>query len=757
MKRISQIFLFLSWITLLGSESLHAYTIVVTEASSAALQNAINRAQRGDVITFDPAINPDFTVSSDIFIKTSLTIKGRDDGKTTIRGNNCPIFTIQVKESVELVNLTLRDGVARGEDGESLGTGGGGGGGAGGAVLFSGINLRCDHVRFINNRAAGGNGGGTMALSNGGKGGSGSHRYKNGGEGGRGGLHTPDGKAGGDLSGGGGGSGEWFLVCNGSPGGNGGYGAGGGGGGGGGITWGNGGTAGRFGGVGGGGGLFCTNGGGGGGAGLGGAIFCFSGNLILENCEFSGNTATGGSSGTNAGSGQGKGGAICVKEAKIGVYNTTFSTNSASSSGGSGFVSGTQNDTSDVYGYLTSFVPLTTSPKSIIVTSALDECFGQAVGTGVSLREALHYVADGGEIIIPNKKSSASLTINPNNGPIVIEKNVKIKGPGKDRFAIDGNNASVFFVKSGHLYLDNIKIINASAIGGNGGDGFLTDYGGGGAAGMGGAVFVNSNAVLTSVNCHYENCLAQGGNGGKGGAYTFYLGGGGGGISGPGGSAWDIFDESNKRYGGLGGSGWPLDGLDGKGGAGAGPNLLYPDNGGFGGGGGGGNNGDLERSGNFGKGGFAGGGGGFGGNLPRVPGGQFGGAATNINGGGGAGLGGAIFVREMGTAILDQCIFNGNAAKAGTGSSDGTAYAAQGKACSVFVMDKAIAKVRNCVFNGKSTANTGEIDGFAYNMSVDIPDIYGVLNELSDSDISAFPDVDTPVAFWHLYEKATSH
>ena len=814
MKRILPYIIILGLTAVCGG-TLQASIIVVQDSSEAALRAAVINAATGDVITFNPGLNSEITLNNEIVINKSLTILGRADGQTTIRGNNCPVFNIQridlqQKFSIEIINLTLRDSAAIGENGQSLGSGGGGGGGCGmgGALYFDGSSdgtLLCDRVHFINNKAVGGNGGvggGWHFPNDGGKGGNGSHGFNNGGAGGQSyeykdgvGREIVFGAGGGPFSGGGGGAGESSDNYYAGNGGDGNYGGGGGGGGysfsfstweGFGGSW-----AGK------GGDFFIWYskecGGGGGGAGLGGAIFVKEGVLIVANCEFNSNFATGGSGGTRAGNGQGKGGAIfsMTDTQNIKIYNTTFSANGATNSSGNGFVSGNFTDTSDVYGRVTSYDDIPMSSPSVTVTSALDENYGNAKGIGVTLRDALRLVASGGEILISESSASASLTIDPAKGYFLIEKNVKIKSLGKEPFVIDGNKSAVFFVKSGHLLLQNIKIINAKTTGGNGGFGHENGIGGGGAAGMGGAVFVNSNAFLTCINAVFVNCMAQGGKGGDSlsSDVNYYEGGGGGGI---GGNGQDTMIVNRRTDDGIiymdpgyGGSGWPLSyelakpgekGNDGAGGGGLNSGYGL---GGFGGGGGGigfGFSEEMPSNNEYpvSNGGFGGGGGGtwFRGShgvyyLPApLKGGLFGGDAPYFAGGGGAGLGGAIFVREYGKVFLDHCEFLDNTAKGGPGGNPNIPAryyenntivsvnsTGQGKGGGIFVMDNAMAKVRNCVFNGKTTANAGEIDGFVYNMSVDTPDIYGVLNELSDSDISAFPGGDgNPVDFWFLYD-----
>ena len=119
--------------------------------------------------------------------------------------------------------------------------------------------------------------------------------------------------------------------------------------------------------------------------------------------------------------------------------------------------------------------------------------------------------------------------------------------------------------------------------------------------------------------------------------------GGAGGFGGGGGDG-----EGNSGSGNHGGNG----GLGGGGGYGVG----FGGAGGFGGGGGGGGSSSSSGSQVGGSGGFGGGGGGagaYGPGLMFVPGG-FGGGRGNVTGGGGAGFGGALFVRSGGIVVIQN-------------------------------------------------------------------------------------------------------
>ncbi len=758
MKRVIP-FLAILGMCAIGTIDLHAATLVVSEATDAALRNAVANAAPGDFITFDPALfvnGPvDISLNGAILIEKDLTIAGPVGKGLSIKGGQKEIFVIGAPSQnchVLLRNMKLWDGATQGKNGEMQCTGGGGGAALGGAIYVNFAILICQNVVFEKNSAIGGDGAlsGLANAVNGGRGGNACNDYliyqTSAGEyvrgnnlGGLGGdvnsiVHT--GSPGGYACGGGGGVGERLFQNNAASGGAGGWAGGGGGGGGGGSTYKTGGAGGEFGGNGGAGDL-SSHGGGGGGAGLGGAIFVDSnGGLILENCVFRGNLAKGGMPGLRGTSGQGKGGAIFAKpNTLLNLYNVSFQDNMASHATGSGFVSGFLSDTCDLYGTgsLASPNPL----MKMVVTTALDEFDDLYYGTGLSLREALSQIGSGGEIEISESILPATFTINSVSRQFVIEKNVKIKVPSSKPFVVDGNGGRAFFVKSGHLFLENMKIVNGVAKGGDGGDGGL---GGGGAAGMGGSVFINTNAVLSAINVQFENSTVQGGKGGNADFLTSY-GGGGGGIWG---------DGASEKNGAYGGSGWPLSDWiaypdmiiqyvnGGDGGGGAGFIHCYGGNGGFGGGGG------STVLAVWGKGGFGGGSGGvFDRSFGRTVPGAFGGGGY-FDGGGGAGLGGALFVRTGGSLFLDRCMMTNNFAGGGA-PGDGLpdfANPGLGKGGAIFVMDGATAKMRDCSFAGNKASNSTKGEGFAYYMLSDTPDVYGVIHDLSDGDIGAFPSAD---------------
>ena len=785
---------------------LFAATVVVNEASEEALRAAINKAVPGDVITFDTSIKQYIIIRSTLILTKPITIQGWENERITLEGSGCPLMDIACNGIINLQNLQLQNGFAKGEDGETLGTGGGGGAGIGGAVYVSTGILQCYGVWFINNRVEGGNGGGTQAQSNGGRGGNACRiGLGSGGAGGRGKelYYGTEGENGKYCSGGGGGAGQWTGVCNAAPGGAGGWAGGGGGGGGGDFTRADGGKGGEFGGDGGWGGLFWTNGGGGGGAGLGGAIFIDSnGGLVLDNCYFRGNIATGGKGSVNAKNGLGKGGAIFAKPNTLcNIYNTKLEVNSASDASGYGFVSNGRSDSIDVYGVVTSNPPTPTptmTPTStptatitptftptvtptpwpdVVVSTLNDENDGPALGEGISLREAIQLISPSGEIHFSEKILPGTCTINPSLNTIIIDRDVKIVGPGIDSLIVNGNKMRVFFVKRGQLSLDGIRIVNGYSQGGDGGGG---SAGAGGAAGMGGAIFVNKEASLKATNMVFENCGVQGGKGGDTNYDPWYAmnlggdrpttpetliwlaGGGGGGIGGHGqngnGQAWGMGRDPIKihRRSGNGGQGWPLDGVVtgnskmGGDGAGGGGSVELGNGGGNGGFGGGGGGSFVEGSG---AGGFGGGGSavilnvnddpfsGYAIAFGRPnPGGMFGGNGYGLGGGGGSGLGGAIFVRENGTLYLDNCFFKNNFAKGGRGGLTNfldiyptprrsNADDGQGKGGAVFIMDKTTAAIGHITFAGNVSGN-GQGTGIRFDAQNDTHDVWGKMGAI---------------------------
>ncbi len=284
---------------------------------------------------------------------------------------------------------------------------------------------------------------------------------------------------------------------------------------------------------------------------------------------------------------------------------------------------------------------------------------------------------------------------------IRIDDSLTIAGPGAANLAIDGGNAAnpgngtrIFFIGDGNVSIRNLTLENGLGQGGSANKG-------GGAAGMGGAIYENGGH-LTVIGVTFSGNTAQGGSGGQNGG----LGGGGfggnaAGNNGAGGG--DLFGvgglDNSNGYGHVGGPG-------AGGGGSTGPNQVVTKggNGGFGAGGGGG----IEWGG--GNGGFGAGGGG--GIVPNYGGGSggFGGGAASGggdgitgSGGGGAGFGGAIF-QYGGTLTLGNDTFTNNSAIGGTGNQSG-----EGKGGAIFIYSGATATGAALTFSGSTAAqNAGE-------------------------------------------------
>ena len=249
---------------------------------------------------------------------------------------------------------------------------------------------------------------------------------------------------------------------------------------------------------------------------------------------------------------------------------------------------------------------------------------------------------------------TANITLSANL-PLV-KSNVTING---GNFTLSGNNLyRGLYVESGTVAINDLKIVNANAQGGNGGKG---GGGGGGGAGLGGALYVANGANVTVSNVSLQNNLARGGNGG--GRSLDLASGGGGGMFGNGEYGGKVLNGSGGAGGGGdGGRNSGSSGGFGGGGGGAWNNPGEGGNGGFGGGGGGGVNATGRR------GGFGGGDGGDG-------------PGSGGTGGGGAGLGGAIFVQQGGTLTLAgpldlsrNTIGGGAGGTGGTNGKPGQAY-----------------------------------------------------------------------------------
>ncbi len=342
------------------------------------------------------------------------------------------------------------------------------------------------------------------------------------------------------------------------------------------------------------------------------------------------------------------------------------------------------------------------------------QCTGVPASDGAALVKAFHdtNLANGGVIVLaedcvygltsPAPVEDLGFWFGPTGLPVVTST-IVVEGNGSTiqraaaapafrLIAVAGPagqipSTSPAYPRAGNLTLRNLTLTGGLARGGDGGDGEVR--GGGGGAGLGGAILVQGTLALEAVTI--TSCTAQGGDGG--GFVAGASNGGGGGLGGHGGAGGGGFAGAGAIAGGgavtaavsatpgdwsTAPSPWGLgtpangrggDATDPAGGFGGGGAFVAGGNGGAGGvGGGGGGCGDpvacTGGSGGFGAGGgagagdpaagalggvsvFGGGNGGPDGVGPGFGGGSAGVSATGIGGafgGGGAGLGGAIFV-----------------------------------------------------------------------------------------------------------------
>jgi len=313
--------------------------------------------------------------------------------------------------------------------------------------------------------------------------------------------------------------------------------------------------------------------------------------------------------------------------------------------------------------------------------------------------------------------------------------------------AIDGGGARRLFFVGDDNHAPQVSFSNLTLEGGVASGGYGT-VGGGGGAGLGGAVFVFDGTVAFDSVTFASNGatggaasgvpvldgeFAWGGGGGggmfgsggvpghdwgftggSGGGGGFGGGGGGGGVAVNNGEGGGSGGSGGGLFGGSGGNGGTVPQAGGGGGLGSGGggggDNREGGHGGFGGGGGGGG-GSVTGSGNGNgaDGGFGGGGGaggfvggaatsggdggfGAGGGASGASFGSgglgsfFAGSGNASGGGGGAGLGGALFVRS-GNVYIHASVFQWNGAIGGssTGNSGG------GKGGAVFAIDSPLA------------------------------------------------------------------
>ncbi|MFT3880019.1 MAG: choice-of-anchor Q domain-containing protein [Gemmatales bacterium] len=320
-----------------------------------------------------------------------------------------------------------------------------------------------------------------------------------------------------------------------------------------------------------------------------------------------------------------------------------------------------------------------TVPASIVVNSPLDVLFQAKTatistvrGSVISLTDAINIANNtpGADTIVLTAFQSYNLKNIDNywygpNGLPAISSDITIQGNGAQINRTGGPNFRIFYVSNvqygglatGSLTLQGLTIQGGFAVGGD-------SFRGGGGLGAGGAIFNQGNLVLDGVLM--MNNTAQGGTtngsidlfagGGIGGdAPNHYVSHAGGGFGGPTPGSVNFATGGPTREG----QGGKLDGSPdpfaraGFGGGGlSGVTDAAGKTGGFGGGGGG------DFHGNPGLGGF---GGGIGADYGPYW------YPLRVRGGGGAGLGGAVFNRGGNVSIINSTITN-NLARGGDGA-----------------------------------------------------------------------------------------
>jgi hypothetical protein len=261
---------------------------------------------------------------------------------------------------------------------------------------------------------------------------------------------------------------------------------------------------------------------------------------------------------------------------------------------------------------------------TFIVSSTVD-------GGSGSLREAMMF-ATSGDVINFDDSLSGTITLDSPlpliNGDLTITGNSNVDIDGQQQYQI-------FFANQGNINISSLSLSNGLSVGGLGGSSYSGN--GGGGLGAGGAIFINSPAIVNLTDVSFVSNAAQGGDGGSSNSNYFDTGAGGGGGGG-----------YNNGNGGNGG--FSL--TDGSGGGGGGGFASTGGLGFIGGGGGGGFDGTINNTGISGDGSNAGldggeGGEGFGGIGTGGNGGTGGSTPTNgtngnaLAGGGGGGGGGA--------------------------------------------------------------------------------------------------------------------
>lgn len=359
-------------------------------------------------------------------------------------------------------------------------------------------------------------------------------------------------------------------------------------------------------------------------------------------------------------------------------------------------------------------------PANYVVTS-LNEGAGAVVTSGggidgspdhpfqaSTLRAAINAanaVGDADTIVFQASLFASGATINLSTvgddtaGPSAfgIDTDVTILGWAGYGITLAGNGSlrQFYVAPTGNLTLQNLTLSGGKSQGGGSGAG-------GGGAGMGGAIFNQGRLKLVSSTLSGNTAL-----GGDGLGFAFANGLYGGGGLGNGGANTANGDGPNggTYSGGAGGFG--------GGGAKGGTFVSNAGNGGFGGGGGG----TAYHGSLGGVGGFGGGGGmGFQTDLNK-PGGFGGGAAFDrfpYAGGGGAGMGGAIF-NAAGTVTITNSTLAGNTAKGGGGASVSTNRSGNGSGFggAIFNLNGSVTINHATLASNTVSAGSGGIGGSA--------------------------------------------
>jgi hypothetical protein len=376
---------------------------------------------------------------------------------------------------------------------------------------------------------------------------------------------------------------------------------------------------------------------------------------------------------------------------------------------------------------------ITTSVSTVTTTTCLNPTSPQvAVTSPADYDPRLPYSIVTGSLryILANACAGSTIDLSSLSGNISLQSRLRIDddmtltGPAAGTQAIDGGNQTrLFFIGNGSVTLSNLTLQNGLAKGG-------ASMFGGGAAGMGGAIFMAAGNV-TMNNVNFQSNEALGGSSGTATqcAGCLYGGGGFGGDAltpDQGGASGDLFGLAGSRYGVSGGPGaggaanaafHTPSGNAGNGGFGAGGGtgfyiaaLSSSGNGGFGGGGGGGAYGCSPVIPNCGA-QLVAGTGGYGAGSGYAPFGPSAGA-----GGSGAGLGGAIFA-YTGKLTLNGVQFFNNSAVGGTvyGLTGQPTVVGQGKGGALFIYDGALVVNKASTFGTNAQSNVAAAAGLPGN------------------------------------------